>query len=116
MSNVTLILTKVQVSVSIQNRLWDHIMVKALIFTDEQEIASGVQELKAGQPNHIAFTMPNNIRAGRYFLRVEGKLPTGEMKFSQVKAIEFQQKAVSIIIQLDRPDYRHEQISKCKAV
>lgn len=103
---------KVQISVSIKNKLWDHIMVKALIYTSEQEIASGVQELTSNQPNNIAFTMPNNIRHSQYYLRVEGKLPTGEMKFSQVKPIVFQQKAVSIIIQLDRPDYRHEQISK----
>ena len=88
-------------------------MVKALIYTNEQEIASGVQEFSVNQPNNIAFTMPNNIRHGQYYLRVEGKLPTGEMKFSDVKPIIFQQKAVSIIIQLDRPDYRHEQISKC---
>lgn len=32
-------------------------MVKALIFTDEQEIASGVQELLAYVPSTIALTV-----------------------------------------------------------
>ncbi len=104
---------KIQISCSIMNKLWDNILVKALIYTNEQEITSGVQEFITNQPGNIAMTMPNNIRHDQYFLRVEGKLPTGEMKFSDVKPIIFQQKAVSILIQLDRPDYRHEAISKC---
>jgi hypothetical protein len=41
---------------------------------------------------------------------VEGKLPTGEMTFSEEKTIIFEQKAVSILVQLERPDYRHESI------
>jgi hypothetical protein len=56
--------------------------------------------------------MPNNIRQGHYRLRVEGKLQTGELKFSNESQIVFQQKAVSIMIQLERPDYRHESICK----
>jgi hypothetical protein len=56
--------------------------------------------------------MPNNIRQANYYLRVEGKLPTGELKFSNQSTIIFQQKAVSIIIQLDRPEYRQESICK----
>lgn len=54
--------------------------------------------------------MPNNVRQGNYYLRVEGKLPTGELTFSNQSTIIFQQKAVSIIVQLERPDYRHEAI------
>ena len=54
--------------------------------------------------------MPNNIRQGNYRLRVEGKLPTGEMTFSDERLIIFEQKAVSILVQLERPDYRHESI------
>ena len=92
------------------NKYWNKIMVKALIFTDEQEIASGVQELIVNVPNTIAIKIPNNIRHGNYRLRVEGKLPTGELKFSDEKPIIFDQKAVSIMIQLDRPDFRHESI------
>lgn len=37
-------------------------------------------------------------------------MPTGELKFTNESQLIFQQKAVSIIIQLDRPDYRHEAI------
>ncbi len=103
---------KIQISCSIMNKQWENILVKALIFTHEQEIASGVSEFLANQPGNIAITMPNNIRQGQYFLRVEGKLPTGEMKFSDVKPIIFQQKAVSILIQLDRPTYRAESIRR----
>ena len=54
--------------------------------------------------------MLNNIRQGNYTLSIEGKLPTGELTFSEVRGIIFQQKAVSIIIQLEKPDYRHESI------
>jgi hypothetical protein len=56
--------------------------------------------------------MPNNIRQGNYKLRIEGKLSTGEMTFSEEKSIIFEQKAVSILVQLERPDYRHESICK----
>jgi hypothetical protein len=103
---------KIRISCTIMNKLWTNLMVKALIFTDEQEIASGVQEFLPNVPNTIPLRMPNNIRQGNYRIRVEGKLPTGEMKFYNESAIIFQQKAVSIIIQLDRPDFRHESISK----
>lgn len=58
--------------------------------------------------------MPNNVRQGNYTLRVEGKLPTGELTFSDQRSVIFQQKAVSIIIQLERPDYRHESIRNYK--
>ena len=36
------------------NKYWDKIMVKALIFTEEQEIASGVQEFLIKVTNTIA--------------------------------------------------------------
>jgi hypothetical protein len=54
--------------------------------------------------------IPNNVRRGNYRLRVEGKLETGEVKFINETSIIFQQKAVSIIIQLDRPEYMQESI------
>ena len=54
--------------------------------------------------------IPNNARQGNYFLRVEGKLKNDELKFSDEKAVIFEQKAVSIIIQLEKPDYRHSNI------
>jgi hypothetical protein len=56
--------------------------------------------------------MPNNIRQANYYLRVDGRLPTGELKFSNQSRVVFEQKAVSIIIQLDRPEYRQESICK----
>ncbi len=60
--------------------------------------------------------MPNNARQGNYFLKVEGKLTNGELKFSDEKAIIFEQKAVSIIIQLEKPDYRHSNIRKFNSI
>lgn len=56
--------------------------------------------------------MPNNIRQGNYHMRIEGKLETGEIAFSEYRSIIFEQKAVSILVQLERPDYRHESIRK----
>ena len=107
---------KVRVSCTIMNKLWTNLMVKALIFTDEQEIASGVQEFLPNVPNTIALVIPNNVRQGNYHLRVEGRLPTGELKFSNESNIIFQQKAVSILIQLDRPDYRHESLLRFRCI
>lgn len=98
------------------NKYWTNLMVKALIFTDEQEIASGVQEFLPMVPNTIALTIPSNVRQGNYRLRVEGKLSTGELKFSNQSEIIFQQKAVSVLIQLDRPDYRHESILRFRCI
>ena len=42
------------------NKYWDKIMVKALIFTDEQEIASGVQEFLTRVQNTIAIVVMIN--------------------------------------------------------
>lgn len=107
---------KVRISCTIMNKHWANLMVKALIFTDEQEIVSGIQEFLPNVPNTIAMTMPNNIRSANYYLRVEGKLPTGETTFSDQKTIIFEQKAVSIIVQLERPDYRHESILRFRCI
>jgi hypothetical protein len=38
----------------IMNKLWSNLLVKALIFTDEQEIVAGKQEFLPGVPNTIA--------------------------------------------------------------
>ena len=35
-------------------------------------------------------------------------MPNGELKFSLEKPILFQQKAVSILIQLEKPDYKQD--------
>ena len=107
---------KVRISCTILNKHWDNLIVKALIYTDEQEIVSGRQEFLANVPNTIAMIMPNNIRQARYHLRVEGLLATGEIKFSNHSDLIFQQKAVSILIQLDRPDYRHESILRFRCI
>lgn len=107
---------KVRISCTIMNKHWHQLIVKALIFTDEQEIVSGYQEFIPNVPNTIAMIMPNNVRQGNYRLRIEGKLPTGELTFTEEKVIIFEQKAVSILIQLERPDYRHESILRFRCI
>lgn len=48
---------KIKISCSIMNKYWNNMIVKALIFTDEQEIASGFQEILTNVPNTIALTV-----------------------------------------------------------
>jgi CD109 antigen len=60
--------------------------------------------------------MPNNVRQGNYKLRIEGKLETGELTFSNVSYLIFQQKAVSIIIQLEKPDYRDLSVLRFRVI
>ncbi len=98
---------KVRISCTIFNKLWQNLVVKALIFTNEHEVVSGTQELMPNVPATISMKMPNNIREDSYFIRLEGRLPTGELTFSNESSVIFEQKAVSIMIQLERPDYRH---------
>jgi hypothetical protein len=56
--------------------------------------------------------LPRNIKLDNYYLRIEGKLSTGELKFSNTTQLLFQQKGVSVLIQLEKPSYRQE--STCK--
>jgi CD109 antigen len=107
---------KIRISCTVLNKYWTNLKVKALIYTDEQEIVSGEQEFLPMVPNTIAMVMPNNIRQGNYHIRVEGKLPTGELKFHNVSNIIFQQKAVSILIQLEKPDYRQEALLRFRCI
>ena len=44
---------KIKISCNIMNKYWNNIIVKALIFTDEQEIASGSQEFLINVPDII---------------------------------------------------------------
>jgi hypothetical protein len=98
---------KIQISCIIFNKLWSNLIVKGLIFTAEQEIASGVEEFVPSIQKTLVMIMPNNIRHDEYFLRVEGKLPSGELVFSNQSLLIFEQKAVSIIIQLNKVDFKH---------
>lgn len=50
---------KIKISCSILNKQWYNIMVKAYIITDDQEIASGFQELIPNVPNTIALKVKN---------------------------------------------------------
>ena len=91
------------------NKKWSLVIVKAHIYNDEAEVASSSEELvSVHAPVLLGLRMPLNARSGyNYFLHVEGRLD-GELLFVNKSELVFQQKAVSVIIQLDRPDYRHE--------
>ena len=52
---------KVRISCTIMNKHWNNLIVKALIFTDEQEIVSGYQEFIPNVPNSIAMIVTKNI-------------------------------------------------------
>jgi len=52
------------------NKYWDKIMVKALIFTQEQEIASGVQEFLTKVTNTIAIMVIFKILSENRFILV----------------------------------------------
>lgn len=60
--------------------------------------------------------MPNNVRQGNYRLKIEGKLPNGEIKFNDEKPLIFDQKAVSILIQLEKPDYNQEVVLRFRCI
>ena len=55
--------------------------MKASIFTKEQEISSNSQELFPNIPDIIAMKTPNTLREDDYYIKIEGKLPTGELLF-----------------------------------
>jgi len=61
---------KLKISCTIMNKYWDKIMVKALIFTQEQEIASGVQEFLTKVTNTIAIMVIFKILSENRFILV----------------------------------------------
>ena len=107
---------KLIISCTIINKEWNDTIVKASIYTEEQEIVSGSQEFQPNIPNTISIKMPNSLRNDEYFIRVEGKMRSGELLFTNESALIFDQKAVSILIQLERPDYRHESILRFRCI
>jgi hypothetical protein len=60
--------------------------------------------------------MPNALRPANYKLRIDGRLATGEILFSEEKSLIFDQKAVSIIVQVEKPDYEHDMMCKLKKI
>ena len=43
------------------DKTWDKIKVKALIYTNEQEVATGVQEFQSNQPNTISMIVSHLV-------------------------------------------------------
>jgi hypothetical protein len=91
-------------------------MVKALISNDDVDVAAAEDLFVVGVPRTLEMRIPNNVRSGTYRLTLEGKLLTGEQKFFNVSQLIFEQKAVAILIQLDRPVYRHETVVQFRCI
>ncbi|CAF0796041.1 unnamed protein product [Rotaria sordida] len=106
----------VALSVTILRDEWNPIMVKALISNDDMDVASAEDLFIIGVPRTLEMRIPNNIRNGTYRLTLEGKLLTGEQKFYNVSQLIFEQKAVTILIQFDRPAYRHETVVQFRCI
>ena len=106
----------VAISVTILRKAWDPILVRAMISNDDVAVAVAEGSFMVGVPQTLEMLIPKNIRNGTYRLSVEGNLLTGERKFSNVSQLIFEQKAVSILIQLDRPIYRHETVVQFRCI
>jgi hypothetical protein len=106
----------VALSVTILRDEWNPMMVKALISNDDMDVAASEDLFYVGVPRTLEMRIPNNVRSGTYRLTLEGKLLTGEQKFYNVSQLIFEQKAVSILIQLDRPIYRHESVVQFRCI
>lgn len=106
----------VALSVTILRDEWNPMTVKALISNDDTDVAAVEDLFYVGVPRTLEMRIPNNVRSGTYRLTLEGKLLTGEQKFYNVSQLIFEQKAVTILIQLDRPVYRHETVVQFRCI
>ena len=106
----------VALSVTVLRDEWNPMMVKALISNDDMDVAAAEDLFAVGVPKTLEMRVPNNARPGTYRLTLEGKLITGEHKFYTVSQLIFEQKAVTILIQLDRPVYRHETVVQFRCI
>jgi hypothetical protein len=106
----------VALSVIILRDEWNPMMVKALISNDDVDVAAAEDLFAVGVPRTLEMRIPNNILHGTYRLTLEGKLLTGEQKFYNVSQLIFEQKAVTILIQTDRPAYRQETVVQFRCI
>jgi hypothetical protein len=91
-------------------------MVKAVISNDDMAVATAEDIFMPNVPRSLQMSIPKNIRPGTYRLTIEGNSLTGERKFWNISQLIFEQKAVSILIQLDRPIYRHETVVQFRCI
>lgn len=59
-------------------------------------------------PQTLEMKVPRNLRNTTYRLTVEGLTPSWDRKFVNTSELIFEQKAVAILVQLDRLIFRHE--------
>ena len=85
-------------------------VVKAFISDDDKDVASAEDIVIVDVPHMLQMNVPNNIRNTTYRLTIEGKLLTNKRKFTGILELTFEQKALSIFIQHDRPVYCQETI------
>jgi hypothetical protein len=106
----------VSISVTILRDEWNPIKVKASISNDDTAVAAAEDLCMVDVPHTLQMQLPKNIHNGTYRLTIEGELLTGERKFYNISQLIFEQKAVSILIQLDRPVYRHETVVQFRCI
>jgi hypothetical protein len=106
----------VSISVVILRNAWNPLMVKAVISNDDMAVATAEDIFMPNVPRSLQMSIPKNIRPGTYRLTIEGNSLTGERKFWNISQLIFEQKAVSILIQLDRPIYRHETVVQFRCI
>lgn len=106
----------ISISVTILRKTWSSIMVKALIANDHMAVASAEDLCMVNVPHTLKMNIPKNIGQGTYRLTIEGKSLTGERKFYNISQLIFEQKAVAILIQLDRPIYRQETVVQFRCI
>jgi hypothetical protein len=106
----------VSISITILRDEWNPIAVKALISNDDMAVAAAEDIFMVNVPRILKMSIPKSIRNGTYRLTIEGITLTGERKFYNISQLIFEQKAVTILIQLDRPIYRHETVVQFRCI
>ena len=106
----------ISISVTILRKTWTSMVVKAMIANDHMAVVSAEDLFMINVPHTLKMNIPKNIAQGTYRLTIEGKSLTGERKFYNISQLIFEQKAVSILIQLDRPIYRQETVVQFRCI
>jgi hypothetical protein len=83
---------KIKISVNIFNKQWNDVIVKALVFTDEQEVVSGFQECSANIQNDIAMivSLLLNIKLFQYSIFSNSKFQIRCQMHSDLLTISFE--------------------------
>ncbi|KAI3381185.1 hypothetical protein SNEBB_008612 [Seison nebaliae] len=107
---------KIRISGSILNRDWEKVDVRAMIDRDNYEVIAGNEVFERQITNQIIMEMPANSENGTYRLRIRGMKLNGDVVFTDERHLQFEQKAISILIQLSQPIYSQGQTVKFRCI